>query len=158
MTDIVQARMVVIALALWILINIGETIWAFRKGNFKRLVYSLKNNINNARPLISMLVALYFVFGMVYIMTAVNIWVALQPTSDSLIKNFIIESFPLGIAIFTIAVAMLIVSKGIYPRVKYNDEEKQWAKESEEKFLNSKIGKWLGKIKANKLMNWLIHN
>ncbi len=151
MTDIIQARIIIIALAVWLLISIGQLIWAFRKGDFKRLKYALKNNINSARILISTLASIYIVCGLVYVIRAVSDWVDIQPVSDSLIQNFLVQSFPLGIAVFTIIMVIVIMDKGIYPRIKYNDEELQWMKESDDKFNNSRIGKLFN----NKVVSWL---
>jgi hypothetical protein len=142
-------KLVLYALAIYLLVCVVDGGMAWRKGGILRFKYSLKKSFNNARVFVSLLVALYVCLFFINLIPVVNKWVTTLPETSSDLGNALMQSFPLGVAIFTIWLMSFIIHKGVYPKLKYNDQEKQWQNDSK----SSRLGKYFDKDNEN-LPQW----
>ena len=125
-------------LALW-LVAIGfGVVDGLRK---KRFIYSMKSTWNIMTFSLNMLASLYFVIIAIIPMASLKDWVdnnLLKNTSVTPFGIVVYHSIPVAYSVLVIIIICWIMLKGLFPRIKYNEQEKQWDKESEDK-----ARKWL---------------
>jgi len=121
-------------LAAWVLVLAITAIDGLRK---KRLIYTMKNTWNVMTFTLNMVAAMYFVIIAIIPMPSLKDWVdnnLLKNTSVTPFGIVVYHSIPVAYSVLIIIVVSWIMLKGLFPRIKYNEQEKQWDKESEDKF------------------------
>jgi predicted membrane protein len=128
-------------LVLYIIVTILSVRKSYIKGGLKRARYDLKTIYNSLAWLANCTLALFFVLISLIPTPQIKDWAnaeMLKSTSNLWVMHIIVPVY----AIITIILACWIIFKGLIPQLKYNDEEKQWEKESKDKF-KAKMKGWL---------------
>lgn len=125
---------------IFILIFVGfwlvATLYDLWKGyKAKRLVYTLKNTVNNLRPMATMIWVMYFLVFAALPIAYINEWrdksLLIQTTDEG---RFIIESVPRMYTITVLGIVGYICAKAFSPFIKYNEQELIWEKEAVDKY------------------------
>jgi hypothetical protein len=127
-------------LVLYVVLVILSSISALRKGK-RRFIYSLKNTWNFLTYSLNLFVAMYFVIIAIIPIPLLKDWVNNNLLSKISVTSFdrvVYHSIPVVYSIFVVIIMCWIMIKGLIPRIKYNEQEKQWDRESEDK-----LRKWL---------------
>ena len=125
-------------LAAWLLAIVISVVDGLRK---KRFIYSMKSTWNSMAFTLNMIASLYFVIIAIIPMPSLKDWVntnLLKNTSITPLDKVVYHSIPIAYSVLVVIIVCWIMLKGLFPQIKYNEQEKQWAKESENKFR-----KWL---------------
>jgi hypothetical protein len=113
-----------------------------------RLLYEIKVGINALKPAFAMVWSALFLVGAMNLMPAIKTWVAevelIQKTSDGVL---IIRTAPY----FYLFTVLYIIYKTIagmnIPFIGYNEKEKVWEKESEQRY-KERMNNWRLKIRG----------
>jgi hypothetical protein len=116
-----------------------SAVKALRKGGIKRFKYDLKLSWNDLTILLDLIIGLYVMIVGMIPMSYIKIWVINNINSP---VPWMRPSVPAVYLLIITLVAILIIARGLVPKIKYNDEEKQWDKERRERNKN-RIRQWL---------------
>jgi len=123
-----------VILALWLAVIAIGVIDGIRK---KRFIYSMKSTWNIMTFTLNMLASLYFVIIAIIPMPSLKDWVnnnLLNKTSVTPFGRVVYYSIPVAYSVLVIIIICWIMLKGLFTKIKYNEQEKQWDRESENKF------------------------
>lgn len=113
----------------------------------KRFLYTLKREINNWRWGFTLIWMTYFGVGVGALMPAIKQWVEhAQSLANTDVGRILIGMYPLFITITFIIILFWVVQKVNEPFIKYNDKEKRWLDEDNQKMKATKLYKVLNRI------------
>jgi len=116
---------------------------AYRKGGWKKLRYELKQAYNSLTYMVNMILAAYFIIISLIPISSIKSWASNQEALNSTVDNaWVYRSVPTVYSIFIIIIECWIIFKGLIPRIKLNEQEKQWDKDNRDK-TNRKLKEWL---------------
>ena len=125
-------------LSFYVLVGIIKGIITYKKCGKAKCIYSLKQSCNKCRGWVNVLVGLYLCVGGINLLPPVVRYVEYE-------DNWLVHSFPIGLAILIIYIVVYVMVKGFYPKIKYNEQELQWENEKKLAFRakHPNIPKWL---------------
>ena len=131
-----------IVLTVWVVATVSDLITSYRKRKMKGLEYSFKFIYNTFAYCLNIILAAYVIVISVIPTPSLNNWLTNQLITVHT-NRWVYYLLPDAYILIVIILCFWIIGKGLVPQIKYNDEEKQWRKESNDKFKN-KISGWLG--------------
>jgi hypothetical protein len=140
MSGVQLPQILAMLLVLCVILDIFNIIKRVRKG---QLLYGIKNSLNAWRNFLGLLGGMYIILGGVSVLASIKEWAQQKSISA---PPGIVEYIWLGIPIAWVIGVMILAILTIYklPSIKYNEREKQWRKEEEEKLkAKYKLPKWL---------------
>ena len=129
-----DAQLAGLALLALIAITIWDLIKAYRNGGIPKVKYALKGLIDGFKPMVYLIFAMFGLIGMITITPAIVEWADKQTASSPLAYLLLNKGTSLVWFIFVLYAVFRIVRAGYKPVFKYSDQEKQWKRESQEKF------------------------
>lgn len=130
-----------IALVVWLIAEVSSDVKAYRRKGWKGLRYSLKHSWNVLSLFLNMILANYFIVIAVIPEPSLINWVNTQ-LSKTINNTWVFHLMPTAYSLLIIIVCWWIILGGLVPKIKLNDEEKQWEKINNDKFKN-KVKEWL---------------
>ncbi len=126
-------------------LSIYDVVLAARKGGWSRVKYSLKRSADSLRFLVYVIVSVYLLIGALWLVPVITDKAgAAVSTAHSDLVRILLGFMPSAYVWFLIAGIVWLAFKIMRP-FKYNDQEKQWTKESEER-LRQHLPVWARKF------------
>ncbi len=110
-------------------------IWGWIKRGFRGFVYEVKWTVNGLRWLVFLVVSLYFVIisslALPFLKAKAQEMVS---TSSDVLSAILLSWIPLAFGVFQVLIVCWIMWNSVKPTWRYNQQELEWNKESDEKF------------------------